>query len=426
MYDEKDLVRIAKRENNTKRGYLVVDPLQGKHVPVRPSEALRLFRELAEKVRETFAGERLLLVGFAETATAIGAAVAVELGMRYIQTTREEVAGAEYLYFTESHSHASEQRLAGNEVDRVMPLTDRIVFVEDEVTTGNTILHIVDILEKRYGGRVRFGVASLLNGMEETALRTYEKRRIPLCYLVKTDHSGYTEIADGFKGDGACIPVDFSRVCYVETASTGHMETTSTDYMETAATGHIETASGGCLAAKRIQRSELSGRTLTGKRVARGYQNTRLCVEGTAYREGCEQLWESCLCLIEYRDSEDNVKKCAISQRILVLGTEEFMYPALYVGEQMERLGAEVYCHATTRSPILPGTEEGYPLHRRYELRSLYDRKRITYIYDLDRYDEVWILTDAGEGDETGADTLINALRSCGNDKITWIRWCEA
>ena len=41
-YQQKDLVRIAKRENNTKRNYLVVDPLQGKHVPVEPSKALNL------------------------------------------------------------------------------------------------------------------------------------------------------------------------------------------------------------------------------------------------------------------------------------------------------------------------------------------------------------------------------------------------
>ena len=49
-YQQKDLVRIAKRENNTKRNYLVVDPLQGKHVPVEPSKALNLFKSLAEKL----------------------------------------------------------------------------------------------------------------------------------------------------------------------------------------------------------------------------------------------------------------------------------------------------------------------------------------------------------------------------------------
>lgn len=50
-YTEKDLVKIAKRENNTKRNYLVVDPLQGKHIPVVPSKALDLFTALADTFR---------------------------------------------------------------------------------------------------------------------------------------------------------------------------------------------------------------------------------------------------------------------------------------------------------------------------------------------------------------------------------------
>ena len=87
-YQQKDLVRIAKRENNTKRGYLVVDPLQGKHVPVEPSKALNLFKSLAEKLQGKYEGERLLLIGFAETATAIGAQAAITLGTKYIHTTR--------------------------------------------------------------------------------------------------------------------------------------------------------------------------------------------------------------------------------------------------------------------------------------------------------------------------------------------------
>ena len=70
-YTEKDLVKIAKRENNTKRNYLVVDPLQGKHIPVVPSKALDLFAALADTFREKYKDEKLLLVGFAETATAI-------------------------------------------------------------------------------------------------------------------------------------------------------------------------------------------------------------------------------------------------------------------------------------------------------------------------------------------------------------------
>ena len=51
MYTEAELVRIAKRENNTRRKYLVVNRLQGKHIPVSPKEALQMFRSLAELIK---------------------------------------------------------------------------------------------------------------------------------------------------------------------------------------------------------------------------------------------------------------------------------------------------------------------------------------------------------------------------------------
>ena len=59
-YVENDLVRIAKRENNNKRTYLIVDPLQGKHIPVSPSRSLGLFSDLAKTVEEEYKDERLL------------------------------------------------------------------------------------------------------------------------------------------------------------------------------------------------------------------------------------------------------------------------------------------------------------------------------------------------------------------------------
>jgi hypothetical protein len=89
MYTEEDLVGIAQRENNNKRKYLVVNKLQGKHVPVVPSEAMKLFDSFAGIVYHTYQWEKLLLVGFAETATAIGAALATKMDCFYIQTTRE-------------------------------------------------------------------------------------------------------------------------------------------------------------------------------------------------------------------------------------------------------------------------------------------------------------------------------------------------
>ena len=83
MYTETALVRVARRENNNKRKYLVVNRLQGKHIPAKPCEALAMFRALADVVKGRFGREKLLVIGFAETATAVGAAVAAELGADY-------------------------------------------------------------------------------------------------------------------------------------------------------------------------------------------------------------------------------------------------------------------------------------------------------------------------------------------------------
>ena len=143
MESMKDLVAIAKRENNPKRSYLVVNRLQGKHIPAVPAETFAMFQSLAAVCQKEYADTRVLVIGFAETATAIGVTVAVALGADYIQTTREDIAGAEYLYFSEEHSHATEQRLVKEGLEAAIARAERILFVEDEVTTGRTILNII-------------------------------------------------------------------------------------------------------------------------------------------------------------------------------------------------------------------------------------------------------------------------------------------
>lgn len=360
-YTEKELVRIAKRENNSKRSYLVVNPLQGKHVPASPGAALALFEKLAEVVGDAYPRERLLLVGFAETATAIGAAAAVKLSCHYIQTTRENPDGVEYLYFTESHSHATEQKLAREDLDAVLGETDRVVFVEDEVTTGNTILGIVDLLERRALGRVAFSAASLLNGMDDASLARYRERGIDLRCLVRTSHADYPAQAGRVPEDGAYfdqngrepdIPVSRSVLT-------------------------------GCLDARR-------------------------CVNGAEYGAACQSLWEQ----VKLRNDFDGAG-C-----VLVLGTEEFMYPALYVAAKIEESGRKVRFHATTRSPIAVSRQAGYPLFARYELESLYEEGRRTFVYNLERYDCVLILTDAERPTRAGLYSLVNAVASRGNRKI--------
>lgn len=365
-YQEEQLVRIARRENNKKRNYLVVNRLQGKHIPVRPREALDLFRALAEPLKENYAGERLLLIGFAETATAIGAAAALELGADYMQTTREQLSGVDYLYFSEEHSHATQQKLVKNDIDAIIDKIDRIVFIEDEVTTGKTILNIIDIMEKVYPNKIQFSVASVLNGMDGAALARYAQRGIALFWLVKTDHAPYAERAEAYRGDGKYV------VC-----GRGAMDAAFTAGMQCIKTDAV--------------------------------MDTRRLVTAGRYAQSCEKLFHEIAGQIDFQDMD----------KILVLGTEELMYPPLYVAWQLEKQGMEVRFHATTRSPIMADMKEGYPLHTRYELRSFYDKARTAYIYDLDRYDGVLVITDAPQDmAKAGICSLGEALALCGNERI--------
>ncbi len=66
-------VTVAKRENNKLRSYLLVNKVQAKHVPAKPQDTLSMMNELGEMVKKAYPKERILVVGFAETATAIGA-----------------------------------------------------------------------------------------------------------------------------------------------------------------------------------------------------------------------------------------------------------------------------------------------------------------------------------------------------------------
>lgn len=373
-YSQKALVRIAKRENNTKRNYLVVNPLQGKHVPVSPSKALALFSDLADVVRGKYTGEKLLLIGFAETATAIGAQAAIALGTEYIQTTREVMNGVDYLFFSEEHSHATEQKLVKNDMDEAVGRVDRIVFVEDEVTTGRTILNIISVMQKEYHKDIKFAVTSILNGMSEEHRMLYEENSIDLHYLVKTDHSRYGEIADTFAGDGAY------KKCFTDAGE-------HTNYFS-----QIE---------QKVPVVPIAGR-----------MDARRLVDAHAYEAACRKLFEDI----------SVARTLPVKERILVVGTEEFMFPALFIGAELEKLGNEVKCHSTTRSPIIVSTEEQYPLHARYELRSLYDADRRTFLYDIDAYDQVLVVTDAELSEDEGLNSLLCALKT-KNENITVFRW---
>ena len=247
------------------------------------------------------------------------------------------------------------------------------------MTTGNTIGKIVDLIQQEYGREMAFSVASLLNGMDAEAEKRYIEKGIRLHYLVKTDHSRYPEIAEEYRGDG--IYHEYPK-----------------------------------------ENSEENGKKNLEKHTipfcmyqAKGYRNGRRLLKGTDYEEACCSLAEQICQWLSFAEGE----------RVLVLGTEEFMYPAIYAASVIADAGCLVRCHSTTRSPIAVSTEEEYPLHERYELHSFYEEERRTFLYDLEKYDKVVILTDACGVSARGIHDLCCSLAECGNMDIRVVRWCE-
>ena len=170
-------VELALR-HNPKRAQLLVSRLLGKHIPVPVGDVAAAGEALGQLVRAACAGESPVVVGFAETATALGHAVAAASGYdgvsRYLHTTRRPfAAGRSVLRFLEEHSHAVDQALALDGMPAPSPDVP-LVLVDDELTTGTSALNAIRALQQVWP-RHRYVLASLVDS------RSLEQRAANIC-----------------------------------------------------------------------------------------------------------------------------------------------------------------------------------------------------------------------------------------------------
>lgn len=167
----RELLGLALRRN-PKRAHLLVSNVLGKHVPQRPSVVYGAGFELGLRVRELLGdalSRRSVVLGYAETATGLGHAVADGLGVApYLHSTRRPVEGvARAGGFEESHSHATSHLLlpedptllAGGGSGRA---GEPLVLVDDEFSTGNTVLNTIRALHELYP-RDRYVIVALVD-----------------------------------------------------------------------------------------------------------------------------------------------------------------------------------------------------------------------------------------------------------------------
>ena len=400
-----DVICISKRDGNKKRPYLILNKLQAKYIPVHPSETIDMFANLGEQIdlgEEDPANPlNIIVVGFAETATAIGAEVASVVQDRYpsynvtfLPTTREVYdAGPDgkepdKIEFTEDHSHAVEQILYANK--ELLKSAHYIIFAEDEVTTGNTIRHCVEKLKTITDAS--YIVASLMNCMDDDEMQKFKELDISAYWLIQTDKGGFDEYVTEYDVSDEIVmseAYDSSRVDIKETDVVyNKFDYTSDDILLDVEDEEV-----------------LKHCTIN---------NPRFGVKIRSYRTRCNK--------IAYNISRSDIVinrikelgKKIIDTKILCIGTEECMYPAIVLAKAFEKIGADSYVQATTRVPTCVHVDGEETLKNRYTIDSMYG-DRVNYIYNMDRYDSVFVVTDG----KKSPNKLIDVLKFFKNKDIS-------
>lgn len=368
-YSITNILRLAKRHNNNKRSYIIVNPLQGKHMPVSPHIALEMMNSLGKKVANFCEGKANLVIGFAETATAIGAVVAKSLNNNsiYIQTTRERYSQErKWIIFQEEHSHAVEQRLLADNLDRWIRNTEYIIFVDDELSTGKTVYNIVNQIKNFFPetNKKKIIVASIINRLTKENEKKLLDIGVYCISLLKSPQVDYNDFL---------VKIDTKKAEEVKVFNVFK------DYKHFFS--HVE-------------------------------MNPRFGVFINDYIN----VWK--------QEFEYNIKYDMWSKncQILVLGTEECMLPGLILGNILEEKGFKnVFFQATTRSPISISKDNDYPIKSGWQIKSFYDDERRNYIYNMRAYDIVLIVSDTNYSEYEAMNTLGNVLVKNGCKKIFFL-----
>lgn len=308
------LAGLALRDN-PRRAQLVVSRVLGKHLPVAPGEARDAGRRLAELVGPVDG----LVIGFCETATALGHLVAEALGAPYVHTTRRPEPGVPVvLGFQEEHSHAVEHILQIDVHSRTRAVlavpTRPVVLVDDELTSGRTALNTIAALHAVHPHE-RYVVATLLDLRPQAQRAAFGTRAAELGVQVDVVAllDGELTVPADALGRAARLRVELARVPAAPTP---------------AGRGRVEVVSGGWPVTV-----PLGGRTGT----VPGEQDAAL-----------EQL-------------AGRVSARLSGGPVLVLGTEELMWLPLRLADA---LPGPVAYHSTTRSPVLAADLPGYAVRR--------------------------------------------------------------
>lgn len=343
------LLGLALRRN-PKRAHLLVSQVLGKHVPQSPEVVYAAGYGLGERVRALLGDEAAaaaVVLGYAETATGLGHCVADGLGLApYLHSTRRPVPGVEPAGgFEEAHSHATSHLLLPED-PKLLGASGPLVLVDDEFSTGNTVLNTIRDLHARHP-RSHYVVVALVDMRSAadrdrlTAFAAEMGARVDLVALA----SGTVGLPEGVLAKGQALVEEYDRQCAAPAAA-GPPAPVGRVALDWPA-GLPDGGRHGFTPADRA-RLEAALPALAGQLAdaldAPGGQGAPGAPDATDAQPGRVR-------------------------RVLVLGNEELMYAPLRLARALEESGAaagrEVRFSTTTRSPVLAVDDPGYAIRTR-------------------------------------------------------------
>ncbi|MGC5035329.1 phosphoribosyltransferase [Streptomyces sp. DT190] len=361
------LLGLALRRN-PKRAHLLVSNVLGKHVPQAPSVVHGHGLALGRRVRELLGDEEAraaVVLGYAETATGLGHSVADGLALApYLHSTRRPVDGvAPAGGFEESHSHATSHLLLPED-PALLAGDGPLVLVDDEFSTGNTVLNTVRDLHARYPRR-RYVVVALVDMRSAADAGRLEDfaREIGARVDLVAAASGTVRLPEGVLEKGQELVARYES----RGAGGGAAPSWSLGRFPAPLEGVADTPLSGVRGTARPAPTDPHpDHDGTGPHATRvdlhwppGLPDGGRHGFTPAHRERLEAALPGMAARIAGALP-------AGARRVLVLGFEELMYAPLRLAEALERTtDAEVRYSTTTRSPVLAVDDPGYAIRTR-------------------------------------------------------------
>lgn len=442
-----DLVGMALR-HNPRRAHLLVSTVLGKHLPADPRLVYGAGRLLGAMVADRLAGQpsdiaaaggallrsalsaaepaedsrRLielcarhraaaepadgaLVLGYAETATALGHCVAESLGADYLQSTRRLVPGCQPVAgFDEEHSHATRHLLLPAD-PQLLARPGPLVLVDDELSTGQTVLNTIQALHRDWP-RQRYLIAALVD------LRS------------AADRARLRQSAQSLG-----VEID------VVTLASGRLRVAE-DALATGQRLAQRLAAGQPLPQPSSARQARLSPVLAGwpPALPEGGRHGFAAASQPAFEQATARLARLLADRLRQHPAEPgSVSQLAPERRVLVLGSEELMYAPLRIAAALadELEGwAVVRYSSTTRSPVVAVDDPGYAIRNRLSFPSSdepaeaadqaapVDSPGMRYAYNVagpgqdQRFSDIVLVTDADLAAHHGPTGLVGRLAS--------------